>query len=134
MKMDAGDVPFTADAPPAVKSELAKRMLAVHDAAVDRATNSAKVGGYGDTWLKNNLNTSDADRNIAVTNNYSNGEKGIPQSQQDAASAAAYKAPSIWGSLLSGAGSIAPAPAPRDRAASKRRRSTSVAFGIPLPE
>ncbi len=107
MKMDAGDVPFTADAPPAVKSELAKRMLAVHDAAVDRATNSAKVGGYGDTWLKNNLNTSDADRNIAVTNNYSNGEKGILQSQQDAASAAAYKAPSIWSTLLGGASSIA---------------------------
>lgn len=105
MTMDNGSVPFTADAPPAVKSELAKRMLAVHDAAVDRATKSARVGGYGDTWLKNNLATNEADRNIGVTNNFANGEKAILAPQQDAAAAGVYKAPSVWSTLLGGASS-----------------------------
>lgn len=107
MTPDTGSVPFTADAPPAVKSELAKRMLAVHDGAVDRATKSARVGGYGDTWLKNNLASNEADRNIGVTNNFANGEKAILNPQQDAASAAVYKPPSIWGPVLTGAGGIA---------------------------
>jgi hypothetical protein len=104
---DPNGVPVTADAPPAVKSEIAKRMLAAHDGAVERAGLNAKVGGFGDTWLKNNLNTAETDRNIGVTNNYANGTKSILGAQQDAASAAAYKPPSIWGPVLSGASSIA---------------------------
>ncbi len=104
---DPNSIPITADANPAVRSEIAKRMLAVHDGAVSRAGLNGKVGGFGDTWLKNNLATSEADRNIGVTNNYAEGTKAILPAQQDAAAAAAYKPPSIWSTILGGASSLA---------------------------
>lgn len=104
---DPNSIPITADAPPAVKSEIAKRMLAVHDGAIERAKLNAKPSSFGDTWLQNNLNTANADRNIGVTNNYSQGAKDILTSQQDAAAASVYKPPSIWGTLATGASSIA---------------------------
>ena len=108
MTPDAGaDVPYTADAPAPVRSELAKRIMAAHDGAVSRAGLTAKVGGYGDTWFNNGLNTSAADRNIDTTNNYANGTKSILGAQQDAAAAAAYKPPSVWGPVLSGISSVA---------------------------
>ncbi len=66
---DPHAVPLPADSNPAVSSDLAKRMLAVHDGAVERAGLTAKVGGYGDTWLQNNLNTNEADRNFRDTVN-----------------------------------------------------------------
>lgn len=101
------DVPISADAPPAVRGEIAKRMLAVHDGVVNRAQLSGKLGGFGDTWLKNNLNTAEADRNIGVSNNFAAGEKAILAPQQDAAAASVYKPPSIWGPALTAAGSLA---------------------------
>lgn len=104
---NANDVPLTADAPAAVRGEIAKRLMAVHDGAVSRAKDNANLSGYGDTWLTNSLNTADADRNIGVTNNYAGGQKAILGSMQDSAGAAAYKAPSIWGPALTAAGSIA---------------------------
>lgn len=104
---DPNAVPITSDAPPAVRGEIAKRMMAVHDGAVNRAKLSANLGGFGDTWLKNNLNTSEADRNIGVNNNYAEGQKAILQPMQDAAAASVYKAPSVWSTLLGGASSIA---------------------------
>lgn len=104
---NANDVPLTADAPAAVRGELAKRLLAVHDGAVSRAKDNANLGGYGDTWLTNSLNTADADRNIGVTNNYANGQKSILSSMQDSAGAAAYKPPSIWSTILNGASGLA---------------------------
>ena len=104
---DPASVPLPADTNPAASSDLAKRMAAVHDGVVNRAGLTAKLGGFGDTWLQNNLNTNEADRNIGVTNNYAEGAKAILPAQQDAAAAAAYKPPSIWGSLLSSAGSVA---------------------------
>jgi hypothetical protein len=104
---NANDVPLTADAPAAVRGEIAKRLLSVHDGAVARAKDNANLGGYGDTWLTNSLNTADADRNIGVTNNYANGQKSILSSLQDSAGAAAYKPPSIWSTILGGASSLA---------------------------
>lgn len=104
---DGSDTPIPADSNPAVAGDLAKRMLAVHDGAVSRAGLNAKVGGYGDTWLTNNLNTNAADRNIGVTNNYAEGTKSILPALQDDASAAVYKPPSIWSTILGGASSIA---------------------------
>ncbi|MEY9506890.1 hypothetical protein ABIE87_006448 [Bradyrhizobium diazoefficiens] len=103
---DANDVPLTADAPAAVRGEIAKRLLSVHDGAVSRAKANANLGGYGDTWLTNSLNTADADRNIGVTNNYANGQKSILSSLQDSAGAAAYKPPSIWSTILGGGSSL----------------------------
>jgi hypothetical protein len=104
---NANDVPLTADAPAAVRGEIAKRLMSVHDGAVERAKNNANLGGYGDTWLTNSLNTADADRNIGVNNNYANGQKSILSSLQDSAGAAAYKPPSIWSTILGGASSLA---------------------------
>lgn len=104
---DPAAVPLPADSNPAVTSDLAKRMLAVHDGAVSRAGLNAKLGGFGDTWLQNNLNTNEADRNIGVTNNYAEGQKAITPALQDDAAASVYKPPSIWGPLLSAAGSVA---------------------------
>jgi hypothetical protein len=104
---DPTAVPLPADTNPAATGDLAKRMLAVHDGAVSRAGLTAKVGGYGDTWLQNNLNTNEADRNIGVTNNYAEGQKAILPALQDDAAAAAYKPPSVWGSVLSGLGGVA---------------------------
>lgn len=104
---DPNSVPLPADTNLAATGDLAKRMLAVHDGAVQRAGLNANLGGFGDTWLKNNMATNEADRNIGVTNNYAEGAKSILKDQQDAASAAAYKAPSIWGPALTAAGSLA---------------------------
>jgi hypothetical protein len=103
---DPNAVPLTADAPAAVRGEIAKRLVAAHDGAVERAKLNGTVGGYGDSWFKNALNTSEADRNIGVTNNFANGEKAILPAMQDLAAASVYKPPSIWGPLLSGAGSL----------------------------
>jgi hypothetical protein len=104
---DPNDIPLTSDAPAAVRGEIAKRLMSVHDAAVTRAKDNANLGGYGDTWLTNSLNTADADRNIGVNNNYANGQKSILASLQDSAGAAAYKPPSIWSTILGGASSLA---------------------------
>lgn len=104
---DPSSVPLPAGSNPAAAGDLAKRMLAVHDGAVSRAGLNAKVGGYGDTWLTNSLNTAATDRGISVTNNLADGQKAITPALEQDASAAAYQAPSIWGPLLTGAGSIA---------------------------
>lgn len=103
---DPNSIPITSDAPPAVRGEIAKRLLAVHDGAVERAKLSGKVGGYGDTWFNNGLRTSEADRNIGVTNNFANGQKNILEPMQDLSAASVYKPPSIWSTLLSGASGV----------------------------
>lgn len=103
----ADSVPISSDAPPAVRSAIAARMLAAHDGAVDRATKSGALGGYGDSMLDNQLHTAEADRNIGVTNNFANGQKAILPALQQDAMAAAYKAPSIWSTILGGGSQIA---------------------------
>jgi hypothetical protein len=99
--------PIQADASPATRSDLAKRMLAVHDMAVDRAKAQGQLGGYSDAWLTNELNNAQAGRDIGVINNFAEGRKALVQPESDLAAAAAYRPPSIWGPLLSGLGSIA---------------------------
>lgn len=103
---DPNAVPITADAPKAVRGEIAKRMLTVHDAATDRAKASGTLGGYGDVWQGNQLGNNNASREIGVVNNYSEGARHLLGPEQDLAAAAAYKPPSIWGQLLTGAGNM----------------------------
>jgi hypothetical protein len=105
---DANSFQLTADpnASPAVKSELAKRMLSTFTAATERAKNMGKLSGYGDTWLQNELRNRQADRDIGVTNTFAEGRKALLGPEQDMAAAAAYKPPSIWGPILQGTGSI----------------------------
>lgn len=104
---DPNSIPVTSDAPPAVRGEIAKRLVAAHSGVLDRAKLTGKLGGFGDTWLANNLRTSEADRNIGVTNNFANGQKAILEPMQDAAAASVYKPPSIWSTILGGASGIA---------------------------
>src|SRR5262245_48616582 len=54
--------PIQSDASPAARADLAKRMLAVHDQAVDRAKAMGKLGGYSDTWMGNQLGNAQAGR------------------------------------------------------------------------
>jgi hypothetical protein len=103
---DANSVPISGTAPQAVRSEIAKRMLTVHDAAVSRAQAMGKLGGYGDAWQENQLGNNAASRDIGVVNNYSAGRKSLLAPEQEAAAAMAYKPPAIWGTLLQGAGNV----------------------------
>lgn len=102
-------LPIPADASPASRSDLAKRMLAVHEGATARAKATGKLGGYSDAWTTNQLNDAQANRDIGVTNNYAEGRKALIGPEGDLAATGAYQSPSIWGPLLSGAGSIASA-------------------------
>lgn len=105
-KVDTTSVPTQADASPAVKSEIAKRMLATFNQSTDRAKQMGKLGGYSDTWLENQLGNRQADRDIGVTNTFSAGRKALLGPEQDAASAEAYQPPSVMPGLMKGAGSL----------------------------
>lgn len=102
---DPNTVPTTRGAPPAVKGEIAKRMLDAFQRSTAHAKALGNAGGYGDQWFNNNVDINDTSRNIGVLNNFSRGNTGILQSQQDLAEAAAYKRPSLWGSILQAGGS-----------------------------
>lgn len=108
LKLDdtGAGAPISASASPAVRSEMAKRMLSVHDAAVSRARAIGSLGGYGDAWLQNNLGNAQTSRDLGVTNSFAEGRKALVQPEQDLAAAAAYRAPSMFGPLLSGAGQL----------------------------
>lgn len=112
-QVDPNSIPTQSDASPAVKSEIAKRMLSTFNQSTDNAKAMGKLGGYSDTWLQNQLANRQADRNIGVNNSFAEGRKALLGPEQDAAGlaakTAAYRAPSLWGPLLSGAGSIASA-------------------------
>jgi hypothetical protein len=81
-------------------------MLAAHDFGVARAKAKGRLGGYADTWLTNELNNSQAGRDIMTVNNAAEGRKALAGPESDLAAAAAYKPPSMWSALLSGLGSI----------------------------
>lgn len=104
--METGsDAPIQSDASPASRSDLAKRMLAVHDLSTKRAKAMGRLGGYSDAWMANELRDKQAGRDIDTTNNMAHGRKGLIGPEGDLAAAAAYKPPSPWGAVLSGAGS-----------------------------
>lgn len=106
---DPNSAPIQQDASPATRGDLAKRMLAVHDAATDRARAVGALGGYSDVWNKNQIANQQASNDIGVNNNYAEGRKALVNPEGDLAAAAAYQPPSIWGPILQGAGSIASA-------------------------
>lgn len=104
---DPNAIPTTRGASPAVRGEIAKRMLSAFQRSTDHAKAMGKMGGYTDQWFNNNVGINDASRNIDVLNNFSRGNTGILQSQQDLAEAAAYKRPSLWGPILQAGGQFA---------------------------
>ena len=99
-------VPIQADASPATRSDLAKRMQTVYDQATARAKAIGKLGGYSDQWVANNIGNQQTADKIGVTNNMAEARKALIQPEAELASQGAYRAPSIWGPLLQGAGSI----------------------------
>lgn len=108
-QVDTASIPTQADASPAVKSEIAKRMLATFNQSTERAKSMGKLGGYSDAWMQNQLDNRQADRDINVTNSFAEGRKALLAPEQEAAGMTAYKPPSIWPTLMKGAGSIASA-------------------------
>jgi|WetSurMetagenome_2_1015567.scaffolds.fasta_scaffold421351_2 hypothetical protein len=103
---DGSEIAFSSSAPAVVRGEYAKRMLSAFNSATERAKASGKLGGYGDTWLGNNVGIADTGRRIDTVNNFSRGETGILNDQMDLAEIGAKKEASIWGPILSGAGKI----------------------------
>lgn len=95
-----------AGTPPAVAAEYAKRAGAAHDYAAGVGQAEGDLGGYNDSFFQNSLRDQQANRDIGVTNSYSNEEKSLLPARQQLAQAAAYKQPSIWGPLLTGAGNM----------------------------
>lgn len=77
-------------------------------------TNFAKANGraqgelkaYDDNLLTSGLRSAQLGRNIDTTNNYARGTSAITGPLQDFAQFQAYKAPSMWPSLLSAGGSL----------------------------
>lgn len=101
------DTSTPANAPAADTQDLAKRMGAVLDYAKTNAQNQGNLSGYGDTWLENNLNNAETNRQMAPVEQESQLEASLLPERQTIAGAGAYTTPSLWGPLLQGAGSIA---------------------------
>lgn len=102
-------VPIQADASPATRSDLASRMLSLHDAATQRAQAQGTLGGYGDTWQQNQIGNQNASNTINTQNNIAGARQALIQPEAQLAEGGAYSPPSIWGPLLQGAGSVASA-------------------------
>ena len=100
----ANNIPISGDAPKAVKSEIAKRMLASYDGAVSRAKALGRYGGYNDTWFTNDLNNQGTARNIDFTNSLANEEKSLIQPRQQIAMYGTGN--NRLGDILKGVGSI----------------------------
>lgn len=101
---DGSEIAFSGSTPAVVRGEYAKRMLNAFNYATDRAKASGKLGGYGDTWLGNNIGIADTGRRIGTVNNFAAAESAMLPDQQDFAQIAATKRPSMWGPILSGVG------------------------------
>lgn len=101
-----GDIPLSADAPNAVKSEIAKRMLSAFQTATERAKASGKLGGYNDAWTTNALGVNDTGRRVGTINNFARGEASLIEPLQDAAAVQAYKPPALLPQVMTFAGNI----------------------------
>jgi hypothetical protein len=66
----------------------------------------AKLGGYNDAWFNNMLSGEEAKRQVGFGNSLAEEEKSLIGPEQDAAAAAVYRPPSLWGPLLQGAGQL----------------------------
>jgi hypothetical protein len=102
----ASAIPLSGSAPSVVKQEIAKRVGDAFTAATDNVKKQAKAASYGDVFQKNNIGIQEAGNNIGTTNSFARDDAALLPARQDLASAAAYKAPSGWGSVLSGLGTV----------------------------
>jgi len=102
----AAEPTISGSAPSVVKSELAKRMADTIAGSKAQAARSAKLGGYGDSWLSQGMKDVEAGRDIGQAQNFAQGNMAILPYSQDFAEARAYKPASPVGALLQGLGSI----------------------------
>jgi hypothetical protein len=98
--------PVPSYAPPALASTRAAMMKNATDFVRNQGTATGALGGYGDQWFNSGLAGQDAARKIGVGNSFANETKSLIAPEQDLAGAAAYKPPSVWGSVLQGAGGM----------------------------
>lgn len=122
----ADNVPVSGDAPAAVKGEIAKRLLGVHTAAVDHAKQLGKLGGYSDSWFKNQTGNTQAQRDIDFTNGFSESRKALLAPEQQLAMQGTGN--EMWGPLLTGLGSAVGSFAGRSRAPGVPMFSSSSLF------
>jgi hypothetical protein len=102
----AGGSPGASDAPPAIANFRNNSLKNAFDFATNQAKDYGTLGGYTDSWFNSNLAKQDAARKIGVGNAMANETKSLIGPEQDLAGAAAYRPPSMWGSVLQGAGSV----------------------------
>lgn len=95
---------LSGSAPEIVGSDLAKRMQSVLDEGKESAVRQAKLGAYGDMWLKQGFNDADAGRDIGVLTNKAAGNSSVMPYAQDFAEWRATKPLSPIGQILTGLG------------------------------
>lgn len=103
---DTSGIPISGSAPSVVKSSLAKAMLDTFNKGKERAQSLGKLGGYGDTWFGQGLQSADTARNLSMDSNFTSGNLAILPYTQDLAEQAAYKPISPIGGILSGLGGM----------------------------
>lgn len=99
-------IPVGNGAPPAVANAYKGQMGKAHDYDTGYGENVGKLGGYNDAWFNNMLSGEEAKRQVGFGNSLAEEEKSLIGPEQDAAAAAAYRPPSLWGPLLQGAGQL----------------------------
>lgn len=102
----AGDIPTTGSASPAVKGEIAKRLLATFQQSTDRAKAAGNLGGYSDAWTGNNLGVAQTGRDINTRNTQAGLDASTIGAKADLAQTGAYRPPSPWGPILQTAGTM----------------------------
>jgi hypothetical protein len=99
-------IPLSGSAPSIVKQEIAKRVGDAFAAATDNVKKQAKAASYGDVFQKNNIGIQQAGNDIGTTNTFARDDAALLPARQDLAATAAYKAPSGWGTVLKGLGTV----------------------------
>jgi hypothetical protein len=99
-------VPISGSAPTVVKSEIAQKLLDATGEAKSQARALGKVGGYGDAWFNQGLESGNTERNMSIPQNFIQGELGLMPYSQDFAEYRAYKPSSGIGEIMTGAGNV----------------------------
>lgn len=91
---------------PAVRGEIAKRMLKTFQQSTDQAKAAGKLGGYGDQQLSNSLGVAQTGRDINTRNSQASLDASLIAPKADLAATASYRHPSPWGNILQLAGNM----------------------------
>jgi hypothetical protein len=106
----AEDIPMAPGlegAPAIVKGQIGKKLRDVFNTATDRAKLAAKPLTFSDMLAGNNIALTQGGRVVDTGNSFARQEAAMLPSQQEFAGYMAQQTPSIWGPLLSAAGTAA---------------------------